>query len=896
MDVAQGEEVGGDDRIQTYPSPTANNQETTSHFDHDGAENVAHDVHDVSHEVTHDVIDESLYDGTHDDHTPHPHDSDANARELQHHEPSGPQHHTSHAASVEELQLAAQLGQDLASEPLLPVTDPNMKFDDPNLRGILPQAEDTDMRNDLTEPEDSQSHAFTSEEPDSVSLSAAPLQSAPQPSLQAPMPQASIQQTPMPQAQMQNTMQQAPMQPNPIQQNSMQAPIQQQNPTQTPMQTPNQTPMQNSGQVPINHHHPQPYPQNNQDDSTPPRKRSKVSRACDECRRKKVKCDAQSDLGDNPCSNCRRSAQRCSFSRIPQKRGPSKGYIKELADRIHSIEGRLCENTGEEASRKRTFSSISSADITTPTAPRQPPSTWSSEVRSQPQTQQLPQASATPERHNAPYSAHGLAPQPLSLRPDTPSRAPLVGPDSSVGDIADITQPREVDDANFQGYLTMVHPYLPILPASKTRLQVYLAQCPGMLREAFLEALHGTMQSFPSFTTMGMGDASLAMKMLVEWEMNGEEPRTSAAHFIHLQTLLLLFIEASNRPSSCAGHIKESLLGRAVSTAWTMKLYSAQAGSSLELNGDVDVDSDTHLRVRLWWSLVLLDRWNAVGSGTLPMTRTESTVVSPDVAKVVGETTWQLIRASKILNQACNIISGARATLGSVTFADEVLGGVLNDYVENFREDLPPHIEPAVFPVVHLAYWHSRLLAYMCHPASKATDLLWPCKELVSLVAVTPHVSSPMSHHFTALPAMALIELTKVEEIKEEAFKLLKELRSLLTSPAAWDIIVSDKIADHLRSMAKSQGLLQQLADIAASSAAEKEQEQEQASEQAPELKAKVESSGGGAAPAEEVGEDGLPTYRLPAAHEDTNFDPRYCLTAGYLKSVWAIWATNVQA
>ncbi|CRK15232.1 hypothetical protein BN1708_011400 [Verticillium longisporum] len=183
----------------------------------------------------------------------------------------------------------------------------------------------------------------------------------------------------------------------------------------------------------------------------------------------------------------------------------------------------------------------------------------------------------------------------------------------------------------------------------------------------------------------------------------------------------------------------------------------------------------------------------------------------------------------------------------------------------------------------------------MFHPASKATDLLWPCKELVSLVAVTPHVSSPMSHHFTALPAMALIELTKVEEIKEEAFKLLKELRSLLTSPAAWDIIVSDKIADHLRSMAKSQGLLQQLADIAASSAAEKEQEQEQASEQVPELKAKIES-GGGAAAAEEVGEDGLSTYRLPAAHEDTSFDPRYCLTAGYLKCVWTIWASNAQA
>ncbi len=60
-------------------------------------------------------------------------------------------------------------------------------------------------------------------------------------------------------------------------------------------------------------------------DTTPPRKRSKVSRACDECRRKKIKCDVQSDTDDQPCSNCRRSNAQCLFSRVPQKRGPSKG-------------------------------------------------------------------------------------------------------------------------------------------------------------------------------------------------------------------------------------------------------------------------------------------------------------------------------------------------------------------------------------------------------------------------------------------------------------------------------------------------------------------------------------------------------------------------------------------
>lgn len=66
------------------------------------------------------------------------------------------------------------------------------------------------------------------------------------------------------------------------------------------------------------------------DGSMPPRKRSKVSRACDECRRKKVRCDAtrgQNDDHHEQCSNCKRVGAVCQYSRLPQKRGPSKGYV-----------------------------------------------------------------------------------------------------------------------------------------------------------------------------------------------------------------------------------------------------------------------------------------------------------------------------------------------------------------------------------------------------------------------------------------------------------------------------------------------------------------------------------------------------------------------------------------
>lgn len=159
-------------------------------------------------------------------------------------------------------------------------------------------------------------------------------------------------------------------------------------------------------------------------DMTPPRKRSKVSRACDECRRKKVKCDSATENSSEACSNCRRSNVRCMFSRVPQKRGPSKGYIKELADRINSIEGKLGGQSvaealaGELASRgnlgesyalsaqgedirKRPFSQISSGTFSTPVPNRQPA---------------LPLDPRPLIPHQPSYSANGLALKPIFPR------------------------------------------------------------------------------------------------------------------------------------------------------------------------------------------------------------------------------------------------------------------------------------------------------------------------------------------------------------------------------------------------------------------------------------------------------------------------------------------------
>jgi hypothetical protein len=69
--------------------------------------------------------------------------------------------------------------------------------------------------------------------------------------------------------------------------------------------------------------------------------RTKGSRACDECRRKKTKCDVMAVVGGASCTSCRKNNLECQFQRVQQKRGPSRGYIRELSNRVKLLEGTL---------------------------------------------------------------------------------------------------------------------------------------------------------------------------------------------------------------------------------------------------------------------------------------------------------------------------------------------------------------------------------------------------------------------------------------------------------------------------------------------------------------------------------------------------------------------------
>ncbi|PNY28098.1 transcriptional regulatory protein [Tolypocladium capitatum] len=690
----------------TYPSPGAEAMDSGP-FYHSNTRDGAQEHTD--HQHVHDEV----------------HAQDQERGQLAQEAPS-PQQHVSRPSNLEELQLAAQLGDGLAGTPMMPATDPNMNVDDHNMRNIMPHPE----------PE------------------------------QHPTP-SYVQDTPTTDHMVQHSM-----------------------------------PIPAGPAVP---------PQYQMGDGIPPRKRSKVSRACDECRRKKIKCDAQSDSGDNPCSSCARSSIRCLFSRVPQKRGPSKGYIKELADRIHSIENKLesegnltqddidklfaserprshSQVAGEDPSRKRPFSSISAGDFSTPTTARQAP--WGSEPRP------IQPASASSESFaNHGYASNGtLAPQPSAIKHDgTPSKPPVASMDASVTDIDELP---DFDERALQDYLATIQPLYPILPSNMARIQSLLSQCPPPLRAAFSIALLSVGQG-------SSGDIRHASGLLHEWE-TGDAPSSRATDIVHAQTLLLLIIDADWQSSSTLSF----LLARAVALANSMKLWKLVPAES------TDPDSDDQLSLKIWWSLVMMDRWHAAGTGRPAQIPDSSVVAMAGLQAVVGEVCFHFIRLSKLLNRIAFVISTLQP---GATTVEQSMASILGDYVENYREDLPPHVDAASYPQVHLAYWHCRLLVTLLTPGATAAETMWPTKELASLLSANEQLRSPLMNHFVALVVLSLGKLSRADRSRDEATQLIKEI---VDRPAGdhWDG-VRDKLAEQLRPTSSveataSQGL-QHLADLA---------------------------------------------------------------------------------
>ncbi|KAK4130944.1 hypothetical protein BT67DRAFT_409669 [Trichocladium antarcticum] len=571
-------------------------------------------------------------------------------------------------------------------------------------------------------------------------------------------------------------------------------------------------------------------------DTTPPRKRSKVSRACDECRRKKIKCDAQSEATEQACSNCRRSNVQCLFSRVPQKRGPSKGYIKELADRINTIEGKLNTNvdsldtmarrSSSEAfgapgvvddSRKRPFSSVSGEAYQTPSPSRVQGTTTEHRPL-------LPMMSHDYRNLNA-ATAHDLA-----LKPAAPMQSPMQY-SGSANDISlqgqaepimvglsqhglppgsshQAEQLPEIEDAAFDRYLEAIHPSFPVLASTKMRVQSLLYQLPLALQSAFYNALSAMVKPFlPGPENQASGHVFAACRQLNEWEAE-RLPRSAATDLVRLQTLVMVIIALDGQgiasvKGELGGPSKAEIIGRAVGLAYSMRLHLRQVDP--DASPELDPNSDDNVALRAWWVLVMLDRWNAIGTATPTLINNESVVTLPGLKHIVGDVVYALIQTSYVLGYFIPIALAPPPdphhshptqipTTTMPIMAVEVLRWV-------FPTD-------STEPVLYLTYWHIRLLSELFAPPTRLgrpANVLQAAGNMVRLLASNPDLQSPLTHHFLALASLALLELCAGGDVdgdgdgdgavRDEAARLAGLVLEFAVAPSPWNDAVRERLA-----------------------------------------------------------------------------------------------------
>ncbi|KAL1960320.1 hypothetical protein VTO42DRAFT_8280 [Malbranchea cinnamomea] len=554
-------------------------------------------------------------------------------------------------------------------------------------------------------------------------------------------------------------------------------------------------------------------------DQSARRKRSKVSRACDECRRKKVRCDATSDNGVETCSNCRRTNATCEFSRVPMKRGPSKGYIKELADRINTLESQMQPGLAhqevhyqpmhDDASprgyhefspavdnqllpRKRTYSMSEGLPATFLHPAFQGPRPTS--VGGWPV--QMPGREAGADGVPGLDAYAGAMPANGAAKASQPfwSQESAFADQSKTDTLFEAVT---IDEKILDAYHHHVHPILPILPVSLERLQFHLQRTDRYIQEVLLHsllALTGASQLRAEKELQQVPTFEKAQDQLYISFREDPASRSLSANLILLHSTIFMALEADARgPENLRGHngIPKSVL---IEAAYSLAYYIARGLGQLKSSNpdDRDVDSDSNLARRNWISIMILSRFHAVSVAGPDYFGVYEASASDD-KQILGLATLQLARYATVLSETTDLIfdltSHAAASNGMVRALKRVMHGQLNRLrdvevlrLEGSTDSASNAMNERLSPLI---FWFITLLLkrHLCTFAP--SEVLYAAEAIIDLLhkqsELPAPVCSPFHYHFLALAVITLLEITDIPELANDAWVNLDKGLQVIT-------------------------------------------------------------------------------------------------------------------
>ncbi|KAK0869368.1 Glucose-responsive transcription factor [Friedmanniomyces endolithicus] len=537
------------------------------------------------------------------------------------------------------------------------------------------------------------------------------------------------------------------------------------------------------------------------------KERTKVSRACDECRRKKIRCDAADETGESACSNCGRTSATCAFSRQPMKRGPSKGYIKELAERLNSLEHhvqvvphsnvlpqarydlqQVQQAMAEEVYRRQSGVAVidprvgdkRTRDVAEGLQNGQVHAGASRQMYEAQRTMPPDSYTSTQQQPTTPISSDM---QPFWRRGASHIRHETSGLAYENDNGTTITA-FDWDERVIDEYYRLIHQTFPLLPNSKQRLRQRLADCPASLREAFLVALDCLMRTFPTTTlppNVGYHTASKrAAELLARYPFDNPSTHTNSTNLVYLQSLLLMALESDNHgPATIrgqAGPSRAEWLGRAAGVAGQLEINVIRKASNSVMEGDRD--SEERLARRVWWVLFILDRWHASSTAELLKLPENSVVLLPEDQILLGESTYHLARLSFIIGHLAAILTTTKTPSTDVMApsnpASSLLVLTLAGEIDRFRESVESVW--GSLNLVHLSYHHCHLLIKRLNPMTEPVELVGHTVKVATVLNSRLTPVTPLNHHFAALSAMTLCELCDIPKTRSEAIKGLEQM------------------------------------------------------------------------------------------------------------------------
>ncbi|KAI8979718.1 fungal-specific transcription factor domain-containing protein [Mycotypha africana] len=370
------------------------------------------------------------------------------------------------------------------------------------------------------------------------------------------------------------------------------------------------------------------------------KKRVRITRACDYCRKKKVKCYFEPG---QPCSNCVALGINCEFNDGAKKRGPPKGYIDALEKRIKKIE----ETLNSPASMAITEQQLPFRRTQSPSpAPTRSNSLLSSGTNTSNKRQQgtsYDKVQYLGDMSSFQFFSHKMH---LNEKNDTwkgqhirkfGKQVVLVDDGKDEDENVDIPQAqllphiksihywiysvtgvdRHTSDRLLKIYFANIHPVLPVV--NKTRfLQQYRDKADTYPPSDLLNAMFGAAARFVECEALTQKSKSNRLPDSV-WDV----PIGWSDQFFEQAQMIISHSASTPTISKVQAtiliHNHSGNLDSKSSACWLLGGHAIRLAQGLGLNRDCEEwdipESEKQTRKRIWWSLYVADRFHSASLG-----------------------------------------------------------------------------------------------------------------------------------------------------------------------------------------------------------------------------------------------------------------------------------------